>query len=579
MTTFTIGESDFLLDGSPFRILSGAIHYFRVHPGQWEDRIVAAREMGLNTIETYVAWNEHAPERGRFDTDGRLDLVGFLRLVQDAGMHAIVRPGPFICAEWDNGGLPGWLTRDCGEHIRRSDPAYLDAVGEYFAHVLPLLAPLQVDSGGPIILMQVENEYGAYGSDKGYLSTLADWMRAAGITVPLTTIDQPTDQMLADGSLPGLHKTASFGSNGRDRLARLRRHQPDGPLMCAEFWDGWFDHWGGRHNTTDPEEAARQLDEILSTGASVNIYMFHGGTNFGLTNGANHKGYYEPTTTSYDYDAPLSENGVRTQKYDAFRRVLSRYTEVPPLMRRDPAASPEFEVAFDTAARLLSVLAGDAGECFDTAPTMDELGAYRGLVLYRTNVRGGVLRFGEIRDRAHVLLDGRSIAVLEREHNDRAVDVPDGEGVLEILVEDQGRVNYGPRIGEAKGLIGPVTLNGAEVRGWEVLRVDTQHPGQYLERGGGDRPSVVGPVVARAVFELEEVADLHLSTAGLGKGMAWLNGWPLGRFWSRGPQQSLYAPEPATRAGRNELVVLALNGALPSRARFLAHPDRGPLEA
>jgi beta-galactosidase len=579
MASFTVGSEDFLLDGKPFRILSGALHYFRVHPGQWEDRILAAREMGLNTVETYVAWNEHAPVRGEFHTDGRLDLVHFLKLIAAAGMKAIVRPGPFICAEWDNGGLPGWLTRECGDRLRRSDPLYLAAVGEYFAQLLPLLEPLQHPSGGPIILMQVENEYGAYGSDKQYLATLAGWMRDGGIRVPLTTIDQPTDQMLAAGSLPGLHMTASFGSGGAERLSRLRRHQPTGPLMCAEFWDGWFDHWGGRHNTTDPDAAARELDEILATGASVNVYMFHGGTNFGLTNGANHKGYYEPTTTSYDYDAPLREDGATTAKYAAFRRVLSKYTNVPTLARPEPSPSTAFTSRFDAAVRVLSAIDLEDGAEFDAAPSMDELGVYRGLVLYRTRLGGGVLRFGEIRDRAQVFLDGRPLGVLEREHNDRAIDIPDGGGLLEIVLEDQGRVNYGPRIGESKGLIGPVTLDGREVSDWKVVEIDLDQPERYLEQGGSNRPSVLGPLVARSSFDLSEPMDLHLSTFDLGKGFAWVNGWPLGRFWSRGPQQTLYVPGPATRAGANELIVLALGGAPTSQARFVERPERGPLEA
>ncbi|MBB2968029.1 glycoside hydrolase family 35 protein [Leifsonia aquatica] len=579
MSTFTIGERDFLLDGQPFRILSGALHYFRVHPEQWEDRILAAKEMGLNTIETYVAWNEHEPERGSFRSDGALDLGRFLDLVAEAGMHAIVRPGPFICAEWDNGGLPGWLTRECGSRIRCSDPRYLRAVGEYFARVLPIVVPRQVDRGGPVILLQVENEYGAYGADKEYLATLVSWMRAGGITVPLTTVDQPEDRMLEDGRIDGAHLTASFGSNGIERLGRLRRHQPDGPLMCAEFWDGWFDRWGGRHNTTDATAAARELEEILSTGASVNIYMFHGGTNFGLTNGANHKGYYEPTTTSYDYDAPLSEDGVATAKYRAFRAVLGRYVPLPERTRRDPGEAPAFSSPFDAASRLLSVVPLATGGDHLSAPSMDELGAYRGLVLYRAEAAAGVLRVGEVRDRAQVFADGRPVGVLEREHNDVAIELPDGTRLLEILVEDQGRVNYGPRIGEPKGLIGPVTLNGRELRGWSVDPIDLDHPDRYLEAGPDHRTGVGGPIVARSTFRLDEPADLHLATRDLGKGFAWVNGWPLGRFWSRGPQHSLYVPGPATRAGENQLVVLALGGALPSRVTWLARPDRGPLEA
>ena len=293
---FAIGPTDFELDGRPHRILAGALHYFRVHPDLWADRIRKARLMGLNAIETYVAWNAHEPRRGEWQADDGLDLGRFLDLVAAEGMHAIVRPGPYICAEWDNGGLPAWLFRDPDVGVRRSEPHYLEAVRGYLRRVYEVVAPRQVDAGGPVILVQVENEYGAYGADKGYLAELVRVTREAGISVPLTTIDQPTPQMLADGSLPGLHLTASFGSRTAERLETLREFQPTGPLMCMEFWCGWFDDWGSHHHVTDAAASAAELDALLAAGGSVNVYMFHGGTNFGITNGANDKGRYAPIT-------------------------------------------------------------------------------------------------------------------------------------------------------------------------------------------------------------------------------------------------------------------------------------------
>ena len=281
--SFAVGETDFLLDGRPHRILSGAIHYFRVHPDLWADRIRKARLMGLNTIETYVAWNAHEPRRGEWDATGWNDLGRFLDLIAEEGMHAIVRPGPYICAEWHNGGLPVWLTGIPGIGLRRSEPQYLAEVQTYLERVYEIVAPRQIDRGGPVTLVQIENEYGAYGDDKDYLRELVRVTRDAGITVPLTTIDQPTPQMLGDGSLEGLHATGSFGSRATERLAALRAHQHTGPLMCAEFWDGWFDWWGGHHHTTSVADAAGELESLLAAGASVNFYMFHGGTNFGLT--------------------------------------------------------------------------------------------------------------------------------------------------------------------------------------------------------------------------------------------------------------------------------------------------------
>jgi beta-galactosidase len=595
MPRFVIGETDFLLDGEPFRILSGAMHYFRVHPGSWRNRIRSAKLMGLNTIETYVAWNAHSPVEGEFSTQGELDIQRFLRIVAEEGMFAIVRPGPFICAEWHNGGLPGWLTHRCGEAIRRNAPDYMSAVERYFAQVLPLLAPLQVDERGPLILMQVENEYGAYGSDASYLQALADLLRTHGITVPLTTIDQPTNEMLSAGGLPWLHKTASFGSGAQQRLATLRAHQKTGPLMCAEFWDGWFDHWGGRHATTDAQASADELDQILASGASVNIYMAHGGTNWGLTNGANHKGYYEPTVTSYDYDAPISESGELTAKFYAFRDVLGKYVELPPVdekLLRKPS-SPDFVADFTRSCALRDVVDSVTPPMTKAAvttatdvPTFDEVGLFGGFGWYRTTISGdgGVLEFGEVRDRAQVFVDGHPVAVLEREHNDRRVLLPrvgrgGGRAVLEVLVEDQGRVNYGPRIGESKGLIGPVRFNGETLTGWHLTPIDLADPGRWMNGATTADEFIEGPVFRSATFALDEPTDLFLSTREFGKGVAWVNGWPLGRFWSRGPQHTLYVPGPATTRGQNTLVVLELAGTINDQARFVAGPDLGPEES
>lgn len=596
MTRFVIGDTDFLLDEEPFRILSGSIHYFRVHPGQWRERIRSAKLMGLNTIETYIAWNAHSAAEGEFDTHGALDIQRFLRIIAEEGMFAIVRPGPFICAEWHNGGLPGWLTRKCGDAIRKNATDYMNAVAVYFQQLLPLLAPMQIDQGGPIILMQVENEYGAYSSDASYLQALVDILRAHRISVPLTTIDQPITEMLAAGGLPTLHKTASFGSGAEERLATLRAHQPRGPLMCAEFWDGWFDHWGGHHTTTDAHTSARELDHILATGASVNIYMAHGGTNWGLTNGANHKGYYEPTVTSYDYDAPISESGELTAKFFAFRDVLGKYVELPALDAGlpDKRLSPAFVTPF-TRSRALRDIVGlnfaaravTQPEAVTTGdvPTFDDIALFAGLGLYRTTVTGGgLLEFGEVRDRAQVFIGGHAVAVLEREHKDRRVVLPRSERTddhveLEILVEDQGRVNYGPRIGEQKGLIGPVTLNGRPLTNWQLLPIDLTDVARLTALTSTGIDVGEGPVFKAATFTLDEPTDLFLSTREFGKGVAWVNGWPLGRFWSRGPQHTLFIPGPATHPGENTLLVLELTGVANDEAIFVAGPDLGPEES
>lgn len=571
MSDFTIGESDFLLDGAPFRILSGALHYFRVHPDSWADRIEKARLMGLNTIDTYVPWNAHSPRPGVFDTSGILDLARFLRLVSEAGMYAIVRPGPYICAEWDNGGLPAWLFQEPGVGVRRYEKQFMAAIAEYLQQVLRIVEPLQVHHGGPVLLVQVENEYGAFGDDQVYLKAVADLIGQGGITVPLVTVDQPVDEMLAAGGLDGVLRTGSFGSRSTERLRTLRAHQPSGPLMCMEFWDGWFDHWGGPHHTTSVEDAARELDTLLAAGASVNVYMFHGGTNFGLTNGANDKGVYRPTVTSYDYDAPLDEAGNFTAKYHAFREVISRYAPVPPLALDVVGAAPEFSVPLGEPVSVRGNWTSHA-----SLPTLDEMGAR--VAIYRTEIAvegPALLEVGEVRDRAQVLLDGHPVGVLERENHDRAILLPHGRGRLELVVEDQGRVNYGPRIGEPKGLIGGVLLDSTPLTDWTTCVID-------LDAGPSSWQSVEGlipgPTAWRASFDADGPVDHFLKTDAWGKGFAWVNGFCLGRYWHRGPQHTLYVPGPVVRRGANELVVLELDTMASRTADFTASASLGPLE-
>ncbi|MFC7614997.1 beta-galactosidase family protein [Actinokineospora soli] len=434
VSRFTIGERDFLLDGDPVRVLAGALHYFRVHPDQWTDRIRKAKAMGLNTIETYVAWNAHAPSPGEFSLTGQLDLGRFLDLVAEEGMHAIVRPGPYICAEWDGGGFPAWLFQDAATGVRRSEPAYLAAVEDYLRQLAPVLVPRQVDNGGPIVLVQVENEYGAYGDDSAYLSSLVKVYRDIGLTVPYVTVDQPDDAMLPAGGLPDVLKTGSFGGRVAERLAALRRHQPTGPLMCMEFWCGWFDHWGERHHTRSAAEAAADLDALLSAGASVNIYMFHGGTNFGFTSGANDHGIYKPTATSYDYDAPLDEAGNPTEKYHAFRAVLARHGAQTGPVPDGAAPFPTLTVPFGRELPLWDAVEGlPPALVTDHPPTMDAAGQSQGFAVYRCRVPDraatALLTLGEVRDRAQFFLDGEPVGVLSRDHGETALALPAGRRV------------------------------------------------------------------------------------------------------------------------------------------------------
>jgi beta-galactosidase len=582
MCTLTTTSDGFLLHGEPFRIISGAMHYFRIHPDQWADRLCKARLMGLNTIETYVPWDLHQPDPDRFVLDGILDLPRYLRLAQAEGLHVLLRPGPYICAEWDGGGLPSWLTADPGIQLRTSDPKFTDPVDRYLDLLLPPLLPHMAASGGPVIAVQVENEYGAFGDDTDYLRHLEHALRSRGVEELLFTCDQANSEHLAAGSLPGVLATGTFGGKVTDALAQLRAHRPEGPLMCSEFWIGWFDHWGEPHHVRDAADAAADLDRLLTAGASVNIYMFHGGTNFGFTNGANHDHAYAPTITSYDYDAPLTESGDPGPKYHAFREVIARHASVPD----EPAPAPSNKlptatIELDRHAALLPQ-AGTLAEPVhaENPPTMEELGRRSGYVLYRTTLPAagdGLLHFaGGVGDRAQVFVDGAPVGVLERERHDETlpVRVPRPGATLDVLVENMGGVNYGSRIGDPKGLLGPVTLNAAALNGWDChpLALDD------LSRLPFTSENATGPAFHHGTFDVRTPADTFLALPGWTKGQAWVNGFHLGRYWNRGPQHTLYVPAPVLRPGSNDLVLLELHATTSNRARLTDTPDLGPVK-
>ncbi|GAA2274082.1 beta-galactosidase [Streptomyces ruber] len=587
MPALTTTSDGFLLHGEPLRIVSGAMHYFRVHPDQWADRLRKARLMGLNTVETYIPWNLHQPDPdGPLVLDGLLDLPRYLDLARAEGLHVLLRPGPFICAEWDGGGLPTWLTESGDVRLRTSDPRYTGAVDRYLDLLLPPLLPYMAASGGPVIAVQVENEYGAYGTDTAHLAHLAGALRSRGVDELLFTCDQADPAHLSAGSLPGTLATATFGSRVEENLARLRAHQPEGPLMCAEFWIGWFDHWGGPHHVRDAADAAADLDRLLAAGASVNIYMFHGGTNFGFTNGANHYHAYTPTVTSYDYDAPLTESGDPGPKYHAFREVIARHTGVPDEPVPAPAPKlPVTEVVLDRRAPFLphADLLAKPVRTEDPA-TAEGLGLRAGYVLYRTALPAagdGVLHFaGGVGDRAQVFVDGSPAGVLERERHDETLPVraPRAGATLDVLVENMGGVNYGPHIGDPKGLLGRVTLDGAAVREWECRPLSLADLSALPFEPVPDSVSgaSTGPVFLRGGFDVREPADTFLALPGWTKGQAWVNGFHLGRYWNRGPQRTLYVPAPVLRPGANELTLLELHATTAARAVLTDTPDLGP---
>ncbi|WP_371494259.1 beta-galactosidase [Kitasatospora sp. NBC_00374] len=582
MPVLQIDDEGFRLDGEPFRIISGGLHYFRVHPAQWADRLHKARLMGLNTVETYVPWNLHQPNRDEFRMDAGLDLPAFLDLAAAEGLHVLLRPGPYICAEWEGGGLPSWLLTEPDILLRSQDPRYLAAVDDYFGHLLPPLLRHLGTRGGPVLAVQVENEYGAYGDDTAHLAHLAAALRRHGVDVPLFTCDQPAD--LARGALPGVLATANFGSRSAQGLATLRAHRPTGPLMCTEFWIGWFDRWGGHHVVRDPDRAAEELDSVLAAGASVNLYMFHGGTSFGFTNGANDKHTYRPTVTSYDYDAPLDEAGDPTAKFEAFRSVIAKHAPVPAEPVPDRGAKIGVpSVSLPLAAPLFDGLPALSTPVRSDRPlTMEELGQDFGFVLYETVLPAAgpvLLELEAVRDRAQVFVDGQPVGVLERENHERAIafTVPRAGSVLRLLVENQGRVNYGQGLHDRKGLPGRVLLDGVEPAGWtnRALPLHSLDGLDFAERSAAP----VGPAFHRGSVHLDAVADTFVHLPGWTKGNVWVNGFHLGRHWSRGPQRALYLPGAVLRPGSNEITVLELHAAHAARTVELrGTPDLGPTE-
>jgi beta-galactosidase len=568
MSEFTVGDTDFLLDGRPVRLLSGALHYFRVREEQWAHRLGMLRAMGLNCVETYVPWNVHEPRPGDF-RDVR-QLGRFLDAAGEAGLWAIVRPGPYICAEWDNGGLPHWLTG----RLRTRDEEYLRHVERWFHQLLPEIVARQIDRGGPVLMVQVENEYGSYGCDQVYLRRLADLLRAEGVSAPLFTSDGPEDHMLTGGSVPGVLATANFGSHAREAFETLRRHRGEGPLMCMEFWCGWFDHWGAEHVLRDPQDAADALREILECGASVNVYMAHGGTNFGGWAGANrgggalHEGPLEPDVTSYDYDAPIDELGRPTEKFWLFREILAAYADGP-LPDVPPAPAPlgaSASVSLPQWASLdavLETLGGPEAE-YPVPPTFEELDVDRGLVRYEVTVPGPrqpyPLTLRGLRDLAVVYVDGVAAGVLTEEDAQLKEPVA-GHARVELWVESLGRVNYGPRTGEPKGITGGVLherqyLHGVRARG---LRLDALDDVAGVAFGA--LPGTGAPGLYRGTVEVRGAGDAFLELPGWTRGFVWINGFNLGRYWSMGPQRSLYVPGPVLREGVNEVWVLELQEA------------------
>ena len=584
MNLLTVDKNGFCMNGAPYRVVAGAMHYFRVPRAYWRDRLLKIKACGFQTIETYTAWNLHEPREGTFDFSGDLDLDAYLSLIGELGMTAIVRPGPYICSEWDFGGLPWWLLRYDGMALRCSDETFLSKVENYFKALVPIIAAHQADCGGPVILVQVENEYGSYGNDTLYLRRLADLLAAGGISCPLFTSDGANDTMLSGGTAPEILKTCNFGSKAESSFKALRRFQKDGPLMCAEFWNGWFDHWGEKHHRRSAEDAAGTLENILNANASVSVYMMHGGTNFGWMNGANcDDGEYQPTVNSYDDDAPINEYGGLTEKYARFKETLARFgyrNDAPCNALPAPAVYPE--IVFDTAADLLVSLDRLSEPVNVVSPLpMEKLGQGYGMICYRTFIKGPKEKaplFLDARDRAWVFADGKYVGTVYRNDTKQRLrrEVPAGGLELTILVENMGRTNYGPALWDPKGLVGGVRLGNQFLYHWRVWTL----PLDNTESANFTQPRKLKfekrPQLLRAEFEIEGAPrDTFVDPSAFKKGMIFINGRPLSRYWEIGPQRTAYLPAPFLREGTNVVTVLELEGYREPVLRFTDRPDIG----
>ena len=571
MSVLTYTDEGFFLDGQPWRVLSGAIHYFRVRPEYWENSLRKLKACGLNTVETYTCWNLHEPREGTFDFDGPLDVVRFVDLAASLGLHVILRPGPFICAEWDFGGLPSWLLRYPQMKYRCSDPLFLEKVRRYYEKLFSLLGSRLAERGGPIYMVQIENEYGSYSHDKAYLRAIVDMYRDLGVDSLLFTADGGDYMMLTGGTLDGYLVTINFGDMVQRNFSRIRERGRTHPLMVGEFWCGQFDHWYEPRNIVAAPKAARLLDEILTAGASVNLYMFQGGTNFGFTNGANYNGTYQPDVSSYDYNALLSESGDRTEKYWAMKAVLEKHFGPAPEVETEDI--PRFhygEVKFTEMAPLLEQ-ADAISQAVESVTTlsMEEVGQNFGFILYSTVMEGPLdksqVRIHGLGDRALIFVNGRLAGIKERDRRDDQVMVEAGFGEscrLDILVENMGRINFGPMMAyERKGITGHVELVHSVVQtrlNWLI------RPLPLTDLSGLTwRPAekTACPAFFRGCLRVDRVGNTFVKLPGFTKGVVIVNGFNLGRYWNPvGPQQTLYLPGAVLKPGDNELIVFELEG-------------------
>ena len=586
--TFTTGDKTFLLNGKPFVVKAAEIHYPRIPRQYWEHRIKMCKALGMNTICIYIFWNIHEQREGVFDFKGQNDVAEFCRLAKKNGMYVIVRPGPYVCAEWEMGGLPWWLLKKKDIRLREQDPYFMSCVDRFEKHVAEQLAPLTIQRGGPIIMVQVENEYGSYGENKAYISQIRDTLRKYWDTKSdNTTPSQQTTLFQCDwnsnfekNGLDDLTWTMNFGTGAKidDQFRRLRQLRPNAPLMCSEFWSGWFDKWGARHETRPAKDMVAGIDEMLSKGISFSLYMTHGGTSFGHWAGANSPGF-APDVTSYDYDAPINEYGEPTEKYWLLRKTLQKYSDkklpAVPGKAADIISIPK--MTLQNAAPIYMGVDSTA-ESRDVQ-TFEEMNMGYGSMIYNTKlpeIADGSMLHINGHDYVQVFINGNYIGKIDRVKNERSLPLPATKkgDQLTMLVEGMGRINFGRAIKDFKGLVDDVTLT-ADVDGdeltwnlkdWRMRRIaddyQTAHRAITTPRNdialSDNTPSKIG--YYRATFRLNKTGDTFLNMETWGKGQVYVNGHALGRFWSIGPQQTLYCPGCWLKKGENEIVVLDVVG-------------------
>ena len=571
-------NGQFLLDGKQFQIRAGSMHYPRVPRADWRDRMKKMKAMGLNTLTTYVFWNVHETSPGVYDFSGQNDLAEYLREAQQEGLYVILRPGPYVCAEWEFGGYPAWLLKNRKLTIRSSDPLYMAAVHEWFAKLGHVVHPLMLSQGGPIIAVQVENEYGSFGDDHAYMEAVKAELKSSGMGDGyLYTADGP--EYFQGGSLPGLPIAVNFGAGDVEKaFAALKKARPNGPMMSGEYWAGWFDHWGQAHQHRSDSLQERELKYMLDHGYSFNLYMAEGGTSFGWRNGANSDGKtYEPDTTSYDYDAPIDERGVLRPKYFAFRDFIAKATGVTPPAPPAPVATTTYPVQPTTeSASLWANLPKPIRS--DKPLSMEDIGQAYGYILYTTKLQphdAGALRMDEVHDYAMVYLDHKLVGTADRRLGQSSVSLPAASATaeLQILVENTGRVNYTKAIREErKGITSSVSLNGAPLQGWSIYSLPMASPGQMKYQAA----SCTGPCFFRrkllASGDAGALRDTYVNTTGMSKGMVWIDGRPLGRAWEIGPQGALFLPASWLHPGSNELDAFDLNATAGFGLSTVDHP-------